>query len=320
MEDITDPSFRYVCKMFGADFMFTEFISSDGLIREGKSSVKKLDLFDYERPIGIQLYGHIIDSMVDAAIMASEAKPDLIDLNFGCPVRKIAVRGAGAGMLQNIPMMIEMTSAIVKAVNIPVTVKTRLGWDENSKIIVEVAERLQDTGIAGLTIHGRTRAQMYRGEADWTLIGEVKNNPRMKIPIIGNGDVNGPEVAKKMFDRYGVDGIMIGRATFGRPWIFKEIRHYLDTGGILPEPTVDEKADLALLHLDKSLEHKEGKAALLEMRRHLSNYFKGLPNFKETRLRLLTSLDIDEIKQIIEEIREKWGAYINDDATGIYGI
>jgi nifR3 family TIM-barrel protein len=320
MEDITDPSFRYVCKMFGADFMFTEFISSDGLIRDGKSSVKKLDLFDYERPIGIQLYGHIIDSMVDAAVMASEAKPDIIDINFGCPVRKIAVRGAGAGMLQNIPLMIEMTSAIVKAVSIPVTVKTRLGWDENSKIIVEVAERLQDTGIAGLTIHGRTRAQMYRGEADWTLIGEVKNNPRMKIPIIGNGDVNGPEVAKIMFDRYGVDGIMIGRATFGKPWIFREIRHYLDTGELLPEPTVDEKADLALLHLDKSLEHKEGKAAILEMRRHLSNYFKGLPNFKETRLRLLTSLDIDEIKQIIEEIREKWGACTSEDATGIYGI
>jgi len=320
MEDITDPSFRYVCKMFGADFMFTEFISSDGLIRDGKSSVKKLDLFDYERPIGVQLYGHITDSMVGAAVMACEAKPDLIDLNFGCPVRKIAARGAGAGMLQNIPLMIEMTSAIVKAVNIPVTVKTRLGWDENHKIIVEVAERLQDTGIAGLTIHGRTRAQLYRGEADWTLIGEVKNNPRMKIPIIGNGDVNGPEVAKTMFDRYGVDGIMIGRATFGRPWIFREIRHYLDTGEILPGPTIDEKADLALLHLDKSLEHKEGKAAILEMRRHLSNYFRGLPNFKETRLRLLTSLEIDEIKGIIEEIREKWGACRNEDATGIYGI
>jgi nifR3 family TIM-barrel protein len=320
MEDITDPSFRYVCKMFGADFMFTEFISSDGLIRDGKSSVKKLDLFDYERPIGIQLYGHIIDSMVDAAVMACEAKPDLIDLNFGCPVRKIATRGAGAGMLQNIPLMIEMTSAIVKAVNIPVTVKTRLGWDENSKIIVEVAERLQDTGIAGLTIHGRTRAQLYRGEADWTLIGEVKNNPRMKIPIIGNGDVNGPEVAKIMFERYGVDAIMIGRATFGRPWIFREIRHYLDTGEILPGPTIDDKADLALLHLDKSLEHKEGKPAILEMRRHLSNYFKGLPNFKETRLRLLTSLDIDEIRKIIEEIRENWGTCRGDYLTGVYGI
>ncbi|MCU0376978.1 MAG: tRNA dihydrouridine synthase DusB [Bacteroidales bacterium] len=320
MEDITDPSFRYVCKMFGADFMYTEFISSDGLIREGKSSIKKLDLFDYERPIGIQLYGHIIESMVDAAQRASEANPDLIDINFGCPVRKIAARGAGAGMLQNIPLMIEMTSAIVRAVDLPVTVKTRLGWDDNSKIIVDLAERLQDTGISALTIHGRTRAQLYRGEADWTLIGEVKNNPRIKIPVIGNGDVNGPEKAKLMFDRYGVDGIMIGRATFGRPWIFRDIRHYLDTGEMLPEPTIDEKADLALLHLDKSLEHKEGKPAILEIRRHFSSYFKGLPNFRETRLRLLTSLDVNEIREIIEEIRNNWGSCRSDDLTGIYGI
>lgn len=320
MEDITDPSFRYVCKMFGADFMYTEFISSDGLIRDGKSSVKKLELFDYERPIGIQLYGHIVGSMTDAAQMASESKPDVIDLNFGCPVRKIAARGAGAGMLQNIPLMIEMTSAIVKAVDIPVTVKTRLGWDDNSKIIVDVAERLQDAGIAGITIHGRTRAQMYRGEADWSLIGEVKNNPRMKIPVIGNGDINSPEKAKMMFDRYGVDGIMIGRATVGRPWIFREIRHYLDTGQLLPDPAVDEKVSLALLHLEKSLEHKEGKAAILEMRRHFSNYFKGLPGFRDTRLKLLTSLDVDEIKSILEEIREKWGSYHSEDSTGIYGI
>jgi nifR3 family TIM-barrel protein len=320
MEDITDPSFRYVCKMFGADFMYTEFISSDGLIRDGRKSVKKLDLFDYERPIGIQLYGHIIESMVEAALRASEADPDLIDLNFGCPVRKIAARGAGAGMLQNIPLMIEMTSAIVRAVKIPVTVKTRLGWDENNKIIVDLAEQLQDTGIAGLTIHGRTRSQMYRGEADWTLIGEVKNNPRMKIPIIGNGDINGPEKAKLMFDRYGVDAIMIGRASFGRPWIFREIRQYLDTGELLPEPSVSEKADLALLHLEKSLEHKEGKSAILEMRRHLSNYFKGLPNFRDTRLRLLTSLDVDEIRGIIGEIREKWGAFRGESLTGIYGV
>ena len=320
MEDITDPSFRYICKMFGADFMYTEFISSDGLIRDGKSSVKKLDLFDYERPIGIQLYGHITASMVEAAIRASEAGPDVIDINYGCPVRKIAARGAGAGMLQNIPLMIEMTSSIVKAVNIPVTVKTRLGWDENSKIIVDLAERLQDTGIAGLTIHGRTRAQLYRGEADWTLIGEVKNNPRIKIPIIGNGDVNGPLRARDMFDRYGVDGIMIGRATFGKPWIFREIRHFLDTGDLLPEPTVEEKVDLALLHLDKSLEHKKGKSAILEMRKHFSNYFKGLPNFRETRLRLLTSLDVEEIKMIIEEIREKWGAFRSEEFSGIYGV
>jgi nifR3 family TIM-barrel protein len=320
MEDITDPSFRYICKMFGADFMYTEFISSDGLIRDGKSSVKKLDLFDYERPIGIQLYGHIIESMVEAAQIASQAGPDLIDINYGCPVRKIATRGAGAGMLQNIPLMLEMTSAIVKAVDIPVTVKTRLGWDENSKTIVDLAERLQDTGIAGLTIHGRTRAQMYRGEADWTLIGEVKNNPRMRIPIIGNGDVNGPLRAKEMFEKSGVDGIMIGRATFGKPWIFRDIRHYLDTGEILPEPTVEEKADLAILHLEKSLEHKEGKAAILEMRRHFSNYFKSLPNFKETRLRLVTSLEVDEIKEIIGEIREKWGTFRSDEFPGIYGI
>ncbi|HUW93224.1 MAG TPA: tRNA dihydrouridine synthase DusB [Bacteroidales bacterium] len=320
MEDITDPSFRYICKMFGADFMYTEFISSDGLIRDGKSSVKKLDLFDYERPIGIQLYGHIVESMVEAALIAREAGPDLIDINYGCPVRKIATRGAGAGMLQNIPLMLEMTSAIVKVVDIPVTVKTRLGWDETSKTIVELAERLQDTGIAGLTIHGRTRAQMYRGEADWTLIGEVKNNPRMKIPVIGNGDVNGPLRAKDMFDRYGVDGIMIGRATFGKPWIFREIRHYLDTGELLPEPTVEEKADLALLHLDKSLEHKEGKSAILEMRRHFSNYFKSLPNFRETRLRLLTTLDVDEIKKIIEEIRDKWGTFRSEEFPGIYGV
>lgn len=320
MEDITDPSFRYVCKMFGADFMYTEFISSDGLIRDGRKSVKKLDLFDYERPIGIQLYGHIIDSMVEAALRAIEADPDLIDLNFGCPVRKIAARGAGAGMLQNIPLMIEMTSAIVRAVKIPVTVKTRLGWDENNKIIVDLAEQLQDAGIAGLTIHGRTRSQMYRGEADWTLIGEVKNNPRMKIPITGNGDINGPEKAKLMFDRYGVDAIMIGRATFGRPWIFREIRHYLDTGELMPEPTVSEKTDLALLHLEKSLEHKEGKSAILEMRRHLSHYFKGLPNFRDTRLRLLTSLDVDEIRGIIAEIREKWGAFRGESLTGIYGV
>ncbi len=320
MEDITDPSFRYVCKMFGADFMYTEFISSDGLIRDGKSSVKKLDLFDYERPIGIQLYGHVVASMVEAALRASESNPDVIDLNFGCPVRKIATRGAGAGMLQNIPLMIEMTSAIVKAVSIPVTVKTRLGWDDNSKIIVDVAERLQDAGIAGITIHGRTRAQLYKGEADWTLIGEVKNNPRMNIPVIGNGDINSPAKAKEMFDRCGVDAVMIGRATFGRPWIFKDIRHYIDTGEILPEPAIEEKADLALLHLDKSLEHKEGKAAILEMRRHFSNYFKGLPDFKETRLKLLTSLNVDEIRLIIEDIKEKWGSFRSKESSGIYGI
>lgn len=320
MEDITDPSFRMICKMNGADFMYTEFISSDGLIRDGQKSVKKLDIYDFERPVGIQLYGHLIGSMVEAALIAEQAKPELIDINFGCPVKKIANRGAGAGMLRTIPLMIEMTEAIVKAVKLPVTVKTRLGWDDENKNIVEIAEQLQDIGIKALTVHGRTRSQFYKGEADWTLIGKVKNNPRMKIPIIGNGDIDGPVKAKEMFNKYGVDGIMIGRATVGRPWIFREIRHYLDTGELLPEPSVNEKADLALQHIDKSLQYKEGKRAIFEMRRHLSNYFKGLPHFKETRLKLLTAVDVDDIKKMIEDIRSKWGDFRSEDKTSIYNI
>jgi len=320
MEDITDPSFRMVCKLNGADFMYTEFISSDGLIRDGKKSVKKLDIYDFERPIGIQLYGHLTDAMVEAAMIAEESGPELIDINFGCPVKKIANRGAGAGMLRNVPLMIAMTSAIVKAVKLPVTVKTRIGWDDESRNIVEVAEMLQDTGIQAITIHGRTRAQMYKGTADWTLIGAVKNNPGMKIPVIGNGDIDGPLRAKEMFDRYGVDGIMIGRAAVGRPWIFRDIRHYLSTGELLPEPTVNEKVELAMMHLDKSLEFKEGNRAIYEMRRHFSNYFKGLPNFKETRFRLLTCLDIDEIKIILEGIKEKWGDFRTDEKSSVYGI
>jgi len=319
MEDITDPSFRRICKLHSADFMFTEFISSDGLIREGEKSVKKLDIYDEERPIGIQLYGHLLDPMIEAALIAEEAGPETIDINFGCPVRKIANRGAGAGMLRNIPLMIEMTGAIVRAVKLPVTVKTRLGWDDDSKNIVDVAEMLQDQGIKALTIHGRTRAQLYKGTADWTLIGKVKNNPRMKIPVIGNGDIDGPVKAKELFDSYGVDGIMIGRAAVGRPWIFRDIRHFLETGEILPEPTVNAKCDIALLHLEKSLEYKEGKRAIYEMRRHLSNYFKGLPHFRDTRLRLLTTLDIDEIKMIIGEIRQKWGDFLTDEKTSVYG-
>ena len=300
--------------------MYTEFISSDGLIREGQKSVRKLDIYDFERPIGIQLYGHLIDAMVEAARIAEEAKPELIDINFGCPVKKIANRGAGAGMLRNIPFMIELIEAIVKAVKLPVTVKTRLGWDDDSKNIVEIAERLQDVGIQALTIHGRTRAQLYKGTADWTLIGAVKNNQRMKIPIIGNGDIDGPVKAEEMFSKYGVDGIMIGRATVGRPWIFRDIRHYLNSGELLPEPSVNEKTDLALFHLEKSLEFKEGKRAIYEMRRHLSNYFKGLPHFKETRLKLLTTVDVDEIRTIINEIRQKWGDFRTDDKTSVYGI
>jgi tRNA-dihydrouridine synthase B len=319
MEDITDPSFRRICKMNGADFMFTEFISSDGLIREGEKSVRKLDIYDAERPIGIQLYGHLLDPMIEAALIAEEAKPETIDINFGCPVKKIANRGAGAGMLKNIPLMIEMTAAIVKAVKLPVTVKTRLGWDDDSRNIVDVAEKLQDQGIKAITIHGRTKAQLYKGTADWTLIGAVKNNPRMKIPVIGNGDIDDPVKAREMFDRYGVDGIMIGRASVGRPWIFRDIRHYLETGKIPPEPTVNEKCDLALLHLEKSLEFKDGPRAIYEMRRHLSNYFKGLPHFKDTRLRLLTTLKVDEIKEIVEEIRQKWGDFRTEEKTSVYG-
>jgi nifR3 family TIM-barrel protein len=318
MEDITDPSFRMVCKEFGADFMYTEFISSDGLIRDGEKSVKKLDIYDFERPMGIQLYGHLIDAMVEAAHIAETASPDLIDINFGCPVRKIANRGAGAGMLRNIPLMIEMTKEIVNAVKLPVTVKTRLGWDDESRNIVDVAEMLQDTGIMALTIHGRTRAQFYKGVADWTLIGEVKNNPRMHIPIIGNGDIDGPEKAKEYFSRYGVDGIMIGRATVGRPWIFRDIRHYLETGEILPEPTVSEKVDLALSHLDKSLSYKSGNRAIFEMRRHLSNYFKGLSHFRDTRLKLLTTTDTDEIRKTLEEIRSRWGNERSNDLTSVF--
>ncbi|HBC77031.1 MAG TPA: tRNA dihydrouridine synthase DusB [Bacteroidales bacterium] len=320
MEDITDPSFRYMCKMNGADFMYTEFISSDGLIRDGRKSVKKLDIYDFERPIGIQLYGHLVDAMVEAALIAETAGPELIDINFGCPVKKIANRGAGAGMLRNIPLMIEMTAAIVKAVRLPVTVKTRIGWDDENRNIGEIAERLQDTGISALTIHGRTRAQLYKGSADWTLIGEVKNNPRIKIPIIGNGDIDGPVRAKEMFERYGVDGIMIGRASVGRPWIFRDIRHFLDTGDLLPEPDVAGKAGLALLHLEKSLEFKDGMRAIYEMRRHLSNYFKGLPHFKETRLKLLTLTDPDQIRNLIVEIRNEWGDYRTEEMTSVYGL
>ena len=306
MEDITDPPFRYICKKFGADMVYTEFISSDGLIRDGKKSVKKLDIYDYERPIGIQLYGHLIDSMVEAAKLAEEANPEIIDINFGCPVRKIAHRGAGAGMLRNVPLMIDMTRAIIDATNKPVTAKTRLGWDEDSKNILDVALRLQDAGIQALTIHGRTRAQMYKGHADWTLIGEVRNHPEIQIPVIGNGDITGPEVAKYMFDKYGVDGIMIGRATVGRPWIFRDIKHYLQTGEILPEPLLEEKADIAREHFTRSLEWKKEPVGIYEMRRHFSNYFKGLPHFKEMRLKLLTTLDVNEIYDLIEEIKIKY--------------
>ncbi len=309
MEDVTDPSFRYMCKRFGADVVYTEFISSDGLIRDAAKSLKKLEIDDAERPVGIQLYGHLIEPMVEAARMAEAAGPDIIDINFGCPVKKIAGRGAGSGMMRDVPLMVEMTRRIVEAVGKPVTVKTRLGWDDESKNIEEIALRLQDVGIAALTIHGRTRAQMYRGEADWTLIGKVKNNPQIQIPIIGNGDVDSGPKAAEMFDRYGVDGVMIGRATYGRPWIFREVKHYLATGEVLPQPSVCERVEIAKEHLRKSLEIKGEYVGILEMRRHLSNYFKGLPDFKPTRLKLVTLLDIPELFATLDSIAERWGDF-----------
>ena len=307
MEDVTDPSFRYMCKGFGADMVYTEFISSDGLVREGAKSVAKLNISDGERPVGIQIYGHLIEPMVESARIAEAVRPDVIDINFGCPVRKIAGRGAGSGMMRDVPLMVEMTRRIVEAVKVPVTVKTRLGWDEEHKNIEEIALRLQDAGIAALTIHGRTRAQMYTGEADWTLIGRVKNNPLMKIPVIGNGDIDSPQRAAEAFDRYGVDGVMIGRATYGRPWIFREIRHYLDTGELLPQPSVCERVEIAKRHLAKSVEVKGERVGVLEMRRHLSNYFKGLPDFKPTRLQLVTLTDVDEINATLDYIAQEWG-------------
>lgn len=314
MEDVTDPSFRYMCKEFGADMVYTEFISSDGLIRDAAKSLAKLNISDQERPVGIQIYGHLIEPMVEAAIVAETARPDLIDINFGCPVKKIANRGAGSGMMKDVPLMVEMTRRIVQAIRIPVTVKTRLGWDDDNRNIHEIALRLQDVGIAALTIHGRTRSQMYRGEADWTLIGQVKNDPAIRIPIIGNGDIDSPQRATEAFDRYGVDGVMVGRATYGRPWIFREIRHYLRTGELLPQPSVAERVEIAKRHLLKSVEVKGGKVGVLEMRRHFSNYFKGLPNFKETHYKLVTLNEVPELLSTLDYVSETWGGY---DTTAI---
>lgn len=309
MEDVTDPSFRWICREFGADMVYTEFISSDGLIRDGAKSVAKLNIAESERPVGIQLYGHLIEPMVESAIIAERAGPDVIDINFGCPVKKIANRGAGSGMMRDVPLMVEMTRRIVEAVKTPVTVKTRLGWDDDSKNIEEIALRLQDTGIEALTIHGRTRAQLYSGEADWTLIGKVRNNPSIRIPIIGNGDIDSAARAAQAFDRYGVDGVMIGRATYGRPWIFREIKHFLATGETLPQPSVPERVDIARRHLLKSVEVKGEKVGVLEMRRHMSNYFKGLPHFKDTRMKLVTLTDIPELLRTLDYVAANWDEY-----------
>lgn len=302
MEDVSDPPFRALCKEHGADVMYTEFISSEGLIRDAKKSTMKLDIYDFERPIGIQIFGNNITSMREAAVICEAAKPEFLDINYGCPVKKVANKGAGAGILRDIPKMVAMTKEIVNAANIPVTVKTRLGWDENTQYIVEVAERLQDVGIKAISIHGRTRKQMYKGEADWTLIGEVKNNPRMHIPVFGNGDVDSPEKAKMMKEKYGVDGIMIGRASIGNPWVFNEIKHFLAHGTHLKRPTLEDRVIACKRHLQHSIKWKGEVLGIAEMKRHYTNYFKGIPHFKEFRIKLVTSFDKDEVFETLEKV------------------
>lgn len=314
MEDVSDPPFRYVCKQNGADLMYTEFISSEGLIRDAAKSLQKLDIFEYERPIGIQIFGGDIEHMREASEIASAAGPDLVDINYGCPVKNVVCKGAGSSLLRDIDKMVKMTEAVVKASHLPVTVKTRLGWDDDSKNVYEVAERLQDVGIQALTIHGRTRAQLYKGEADWSLIREIKRNPRIKIPIFGNGDVDSPEKAANWRMEYEVDGIMIGRAAIGYPWIFREVKHFFKTGEHLPGPTIEERINVCLTHLDKSLEWKGPKTGIFEMRRHYANYFKGLPDFKPYRMRLVAEPDINNIYSILEEVSEKFASY---DATKV---
>jgi tRNA-dihydrouridine synthase B len=302
MEDVSDPPFRALCKKHGADLMFTEFISSEGLIRDAAKSLKKLDIFEYERPIGIQIFGSEIDSMKKATEVAQSASPNIIDINYGCPVKKVACKGAGAGILRDIPKMVKMTAEIVKSTHLPVTVKTRLGWDDQTKYVTEVAERLQDVGIQALSIHGRTRVQMYKGEADWTLIGEIKKNPRIHIPIFGNGDVSTPEDVLQRKADYGVDGIMIGRASIGYPWIFREIKHFMQHGVHLEKPSIKDRIEAATQHLDMSIQWKGERQGIVEMRRHYANYFKGLPNFKEYRLQLVTADDPEMLSSIFKHI------------------
>ena len=306
MEDVSDPPFRALCKENGADLMYTEFISSEGLIRDAVKSVEKLDIFEYERPVGIQIFGNDIESMKLATEITAKTNPDIIDINYGCPVKKVACKGSGAGILQDIPKMVKMTAEIVKSTSLPVTVKTRLGWDEDTKFIVEVAERLQDVGIEGISIHGRTRKQMYKGEADWSLIAEVKNNPRMHIPVFGNGDIDTPEKAVLYKEKYDVDGIMIGRASIGYPWIFNEIKHYQQTGQHLAKPTLDQRVEVARRHLEMSVKWKGEKLAIVEMKRHYSNYFRGIPHFKAYRSKLVTTFDLNEVYDTLDEVAEKF--------------
>ena len=309
MEDVTDPAFRLMCKKFGADMVYTEFVSADALIRSVSKTLLKLNISDEERPVAIQIYGRDTETMVEAARIVEQAKPDILDLNFGCPVKRVAGKGAGSGLLQNIPKMLEITRAVVNAVRIPVTVKTRLGWDAEHKIIVPLAEQLQDCGIEALTIHGRTRAQMYTGEADWTLIGEVKNNPRMRIPIIGNGDVTTPQRAQECCDRYGVDAIMVGRASFGRPWIFKEIKHFLQTGEELPPLSFQWRMDVLRQEVKDSVALLDERRGILHVRRHLaaSPLFKGIPNFRDTRIAMLRAETLEELNAILNHIEENFG-------------
>src|SRR5690554_4562866 len=304
MEDVSDPPFRFVCKQNGVDMMYTEFISSEGLIRDAAKSRKKLDIFEYERPIGIQIFGSDIESMREATEITSLANPDLVDINYGCPVKQVACRGAGASLLQDIDRMVAMTKAVVDATHLPVTVKTRLGWDDNTKNVYEVAERLQDVGIKALSIHGRTRSQMYKGQADWTMIRDIKRNPRIHIPIFGNGDVDSIEKAAAWRKEYEVDGIMIGRGSIGYPWIFREVKHFFETGERLEGPTIKERVDVCKVHLQKSVEWKGERTGIFEMRRHYSNYFKGIPHFKEYRMKLVKLESLVDIEDVLNEIRE----------------
>lgn len=309
MEDVSDPPFRALCKEHGADVMYTEFISSEGLIRDAAKSVMKLDIYEKERPVGIQIFGANLDSMLRAVEIVEATNPDIIDINFGCPVKKVVCKGAGAGILKDIPKMVELTEALVKHTKLPVTVKTRLGWDKDSIRIVEVAERLQDVGCQAISIHGRTRVQMYKGEADWHPIAEVKNNPRMHIPVFGNGDVNTPEAAKKMRDEFGLDGAMIGRASIGYPWFFREVKHYLATGEYLEPPTMQERVEAARRHLQMSIDWKGPKLGVFETRRHYTNYFKGIPNFKELRMKMVTSDEAEDVFAAFDEALELFGDF-----------